>query len=172
MASNTRVRSTTSYVITSMDCTSNSTSNTGTNGMRKCGRWLAPDVASFGRFFAKFPCHKQVQHMKFILNKQSPTNWQTKNRMASHHPTAASHGLCPCCQEEQEMPGWFVCLRCMLLYQPKKKVCWLHCVVTGRLIWPLIILQLSNEISCCATRRMSCLMLPYMAPAGFAIVSS
>lgn len=43
------------------------------------------------------------------------------------------------------MPGWFGCLVWMLLYQPKKKVCWLHCVVTGRLIWPLIILLL-NEI--------------------------
>jgi hypothetical protein len=67
--------------------------------------------------------------------------------------------------------SWFGCLGCMLLYQPKKKVCWLHCVVTGRLIWALIILLL-NEIPCCATRRLSCLMLPYMAPAGFAIVSS
>jgi len=27
------------------------------------------------------------------------------------------------------MPGWFGCLGCMLLYQPKKKFCWLCCIV-------------------------------------------
>jgi hypothetical protein len=71
--------------------------------------WNMIDFTSFGQIFAKLPCSKQVQQMKFTYNLQ-PIGEHTQ-RM-SGNLTTENPGRCPCCKTDLETQ--FHLLQCRL----------------------------------------------------------